>query len=170
MAEPVAELDARFSSADVGPTDWADASWQLEGAEVFWLSTVRPDGRPHVTPVLSVWLDGAMYFCTGPGERKARNLANNPHCILTTGRNALDGGLDVVVEGKASRVDDDAMLRAIAAAYEAKYGSDWTPGPGGDSAVYRVTPSTAFGFAKGRFGQTRWSFDDPIGGQDGLEA
>jgi len=32
----------------------------LEKAEVFWLSTVRPDGRPHVTPMVSVWLDGAL--------------------------------------------------------------------------------------------------------------
>jgi hypothetical protein len=72
MAEPVAELDARFSSANARPTDWADASWQLEGAEVFWPTTVRPDGRPHVTPVLSVWLEGAMYFCTGRNERKGQ--------------------------------------------------------------------------------------------------
>src|ERR1700730_12075295 len=93
---PVAELHAGFSSPEATPTDWA---------EVFWLSTVRPDGRPHVTPLLSVWHDHAMYFCTGPDERKAKNLQQNPHCILTTGQNALDG-LDVVVEGHASEVEE----------------------------------------------------------------
>lgn len=58
--EPVAELDARFSSDGATRTGWAEARRRLEDAEVYWLSTVRPDGRPHVTPLLSVWLDGAF--------------------------------------------------------------------------------------------------------------
>jgi hypothetical protein len=70
--EPVAELDVRFSSDGAAPTRWAQACGQLATAEVYWLSTVRPDGRPHVTPLLSVWLDGALSFCTGPSERKAK--------------------------------------------------------------------------------------------------
>jgi nitroimidazol reductase NimA-like FMN-containing flavoprotein (pyridoxamine 5'-phosphate oxidase superfamily) len=108
--EPVTELDARFSSDGATPTAWAQARRRLEEAEVYWLSTVRPDGRPHVTPLLSVWQDGALYFCTGPSERKARNLTQNPHCILTTGCNALAEGLDLVVEGAAARVSDDATV------------------------------------------------------------
>jgi hypothetical protein len=166
--EPVARLDARFSGHDARPADWAEALWQLDGAEVFWLSTVRPDGRPHVTPVLSVWLDGALYFCTGPGERKAQNLGSNPYCVLTTGSNALDGGLDLVMEGEASTVWDRGHLGRVAAAYAAKYGRDWRIevvegalyGEGGAALVYRVTPSRAFGFTKGRFSQTRWRFAD----------
>ena len=43
-------------------------------------------GRPHVTPLLAIWLDSALCFCTGASERKAKNLALNPHCIRTTGR------------------------------------------------------------------------------------
>jgi hypothetical protein len=139
---------------------------------VYWLSTVRPDGRPHVTPLLGVWLDGALYFCTGPTERKAKNLAGNPHCILTTGRNGLDGGLDVVVEGSAARVTDEAELRTVADTYESKYGARFTAPEGtwyglgdairgGTVLVYRVAPSTVFGFGKGReFSQTRWRFAD----------
>jgi nitroimidazol reductase NimA-like FMN-containing flavoprotein (pyridoxamine 5'-phosphate oxidase superfamily) len=100
--EPETELSA-FSSDDASPTEWASAREHLEAAEVFWLSTVRPDGRPHVTPLLAVWSDAALYFCTSPSERKAKNLGDNPDCILTTGRNGLDG-LDVVVEGKAREV------------------------------------------------------------------
>jgi len=71
-----------------------------------------------------VSLDGALYFCTGPYERKAKNLVRNPHCILTTGCNTLDGGLDVVAEGKEVRVTDDARLGRVAGAYLSKYGSD----------------------------------------------
>ncbi len=61
VTDPTAELDPQFSSDGVSPTLWAEARERLEKAEVYWLSTVRPDRRPHVTPVLSVWLDGALY-------------------------------------------------------------------------------------------------------------
>ena len=165
--EPVGELDARFSSDGAAPTGWVEAEERLEDAGVYWLSTVRPDGRPHVTPLLAVWLDGALYFCTGPDERKAKNLAQNPHCILTTGTNALDEGLDVVVEGDAVRVSDDVSLRRIADAIESKYGSDWRfeVGDGafhqeeGSALVYEVAPTTIFGFGKGVYSQTRWRFE-----------
>src|SRR5712671_2100629 len=103
-SEPAGELDARFSSPGAKPTTWPEALAQLSEAEVFWLSTVRPDGRPHVTPLLSVWVDDALYFCTGPTERKAKNLAQNPHCVLTTGCNTRENSHDLVVEGEAVRV------------------------------------------------------------------
>ena len=137
---------------------------------MFWLSTVRPDGRPHVTPLLSVFLDDAMYFCTGPKERKAKNLERNRQCILTTGQNGLDNGLDVVVEGVAVEVSDSTELGVVAAAYEAKYGEHFTAPEGtwfglSDAIrnrgvlVYRVAPTTVLGFARGdEFSQTRWSF------------
>src|SRR3712207_7837758 len=72
--EPTAELDLQFSSDEATPIPWAEGRERLEGAAVYWISTVRPDGRPHITPLLSVWLDGALYFCTGPDDRKAKNL------------------------------------------------------------------------------------------------
>ena len=99
MAEPVpvTELSA-FSSPNATPTEWSQARDELADAEVYWLSTVRPDGRPHVTPLLGVWLEDALYFCTGSGERKAKNLSANRHCVLTTGQSTLDG-LDLVIEG-----------------------------------------------------------------------
>jgi nitroimidazol reductase NimA-like FMN-containing flavoprotein (pyridoxamine 5'-phosphate oxidase superfamily) len=99
--EPAPELDARYSDADVQPTSWADAARLLADAELSWISTVRPDGRPHVTPLITVWVDSTLHFCTGPDERKCRNLRDNPHVALTTGSNALHGGLDLVVEGEA---------------------------------------------------------------------
>lgn len=122
--EPTGELDARYSSPDAAPTAWADARRRLEEAEVCWLSTVRPDGRLHVTPLLAVWVDGALWFCTGAAERKAANLRADPHCALTTGCNDLRSGLDVVVEGEAVVVGDDARLRPVADAYLAKYGPE----------------------------------------------
>ena len=173
--EPVTELEPQFSSDEATPTSWAEARERLEEAEVFWLSTVRPDGRPHVTPLLGVWLEGAMYFCTGPAERKARNLGRNRRCVLTTGCNALSEGLDLVVEGDAVRVADDARLRRVADAYLSKYGSAWRfavrdgafyhdpeslrGADPGEALVYEVAPAKVFGFGKGApFSQTRWRF------------
>jgi hypothetical protein len=116
-----------------------------------------------------VWHAAAMYFCTGPGERKAKNLKPNPQCILTTGQNRLDG-LDVVVEGRAIEVGDAVELGLIADAYESKYGAHFTAPEGtwfglsdairaGKVLLYRVTPTTILGFARGeQFSQTRWRF------------
>lgn len=169
--EPVPELHAGFSSEGAHPTEWAEGRRRLEEAEVFWLSTVRPDGRPHVTPLLAVWCADAMYFCTGPDERKAKNLKRNPHCILTTGRNTLDETLDVVVEGQAANVSNEAELQQVANTYESKYGKHLTAPEGtwfglgdtirrGEVLVYRVTPTTLLGFARGnQFSQTRWRLD-----------
>ena len=64
-------------------------------------------------------------FCAGADERKARNLAENPSCILTTGRSDLSGGaLDVVLEGQAEQVADNGELEPIAEAFATKYGTD----------------------------------------------
>jgi nitroimidazol reductase NimA-like FMN-containing flavoprotein (pyridoxamine 5'-phosphate oxidase superfamily) len=170
MAEqdPVTDLSA-FSSVAAVPTEWAKGRRDLEDAQVYWLTTVRPEGRPHVTPLIGIWFDGALYFCTGPTERKAKNLAQNAHCVLTTGCNGLDG-LDLVVEGDAANVSDAAELANVADTYESKYGKHFTAPEGtwfglgdairrGEALVYRVNPSTAFGFGKGTpYSQTRWSF------------
>ena len=86
----------------------------LVSAELFWISTVRTSGRPHVTPLPAVWRDGALYFCTAPGEQKALNLRANEECALTTGDNGWKTGLDVVVEGRAERVTDGVLLRTLA--------------------------------------------------------
>ncbi|MEV4236978.1 pyridoxamine 5'-phosphate oxidase family protein [Nocardia sp. NPDC050408] len=60
-----------FSSPDAQATPWASALAVVGAAEVFWLSTVRPDGRPHVTPLLAAWSLGGLCFTTGDRERKA---------------------------------------------------------------------------------------------------
>ena len=54
----------------------------LETAELFWITTVRADGRPHLTPLTALWLDEAIHFGTGADEQKARNIAANPHVLL----------------------------------------------------------------------------------------
>ena len=74
--EPTTDLDPRFSSDGATATPWQEARDQLDRAKAYWLSTVRPDGRPHVTTIAAVWLDDALYFTTGVDERKAKNLCS----------------------------------------------------------------------------------------------
>jgi hypothetical protein len=160
------ELDARYSTPNAVTTPWETGRREMVDAKIYWLSTVRPDGRPHVTPLIAVWLDDSIYFCTGAAERKAMNLERNPNCVITTGCNLMDRGLDIVVEGRARNVADDEKLSRIAQEYKSKYGWDFTVSGGalhgveGNVAlVYEVMQETAFGFGKGEvFSQTRWRF------------
>jgi nitroimidazol reductase NimA-like FMN-containing flavoprotein (pyridoxamine 5'-phosphate oxidase superfamily) len=148
----------------------------LERAKIYWVTTVRPDGRPHVTPLVAAWLNDALYFSTGESERKAKNLANNTHVVMTTGCNTFRQGFDLVVEGEAAEVSDEPTLRRVADAFVSKY--DWhfevrggafyeTRGPDpreegrSDSRVlvYRVRPTKVFGYGRGEFfSATRWRF------------
>ena len=125
MGTPTTSLDSRFSDPGAAPTSWDDAVRALESAELFWITTVRADGRPHVTPLVAVWLDDAIHFCTGDTEQKAVNLRTNPHVILTTGCNSWDHGLDVVVEGDAVQVTDDETLKRLADAWRTKWDGRW---------------------------------------------
>jgi hypothetical protein len=164
--EPTAELDVRFSDPDAKPTPWDDTRRAIASAELFWISTVRADGRPHVTPLPAVWQDNKLHFCTGATEQKGVNLARNADCILTTGTNVWKQGLDVVVEGTANRVTDDARLQRLAAEWESKYQGDWhfdvADGvfrhDAGEALVFEVVPAKVLAFAKGDFAQTRYRF------------
>jgi hypothetical protein len=167
MNEPVTELDPRFSDPGAAATEWEETRRALEAAELFWICTVRADGRPHVTPLVAVWLHGAIHFATGAAEQKAVNLRGNPHVILTTGCNLWDRGLDVVVEGDAVRVTDDAVLRRLAQAWATKWDGRWQYQArdgalhhegGGAALVFSVTPAKILAFSKGTFSHTRHLF------------
>src|SRR3954447_4375139 len=155
-AEPTPEIDRRFSDPAAEPTAWPEATGALERAELYWLSTVRADGRPHVTPLIGVAEDGVGHFCTGLDEQKARNLEHATQVALTTGNNTWARGLDVVVEGAVVRVTGQHELQRLADAYEAKYGSAWHFEVGGGvfvsgetaAAVFRIEPAKVLAFAK----------------------
>jgi general stress protein 26 len=163
-SNPTAEIDSRFSDPEADPTPWSEAVHVLERAELYWLTTVRTDGRPHVTPLIGVAEDAAVHFCTGLREQKARNLEHNSQVALTTGDNRWARGLDVVVEGVAVRVTDRQALQRLADAYETKYGSEWhfevgdgVFGTGEDAAaVFRIEPRKVLAFAKEPHAQTTY--------------
>ena len=174
------ELMTDFSTPGTVATSWPDAEKVLQTAEVFWLSTVRPDGHPHVTPLIAVWADGSLHFCTGRTERKARNLEQNAACVLTTGTNRMSEGLDVVLAGSAERITEDHALRRLAERWACKYGwrfevrdgafwQDTAAAAGaavdgeepGEAYVFRVRPRTVHTYGRGEtFTATRWRFGD----------
>lgn len=170
MTEPSTTIDPRYSDPTATAVEWNATRQALEAAELFWISTVRPDGRPHVTPVVAAWLEDALWFSTGTDEQKFANLSANPHVVLTTGCNTWDQGLDVVVEGDARRVTDDAVLARVATAFTPKWDGRWrwaardgafrdADRGGGEALVFSVVPTKVFAHAKGDpFGATRHRF------------
>ena len=130
MNEPITTLDTRNSPPDGVVTSWEETRRVLETADLFWLSTVRADGRPHVTPCVSVWHDGAIHFTATDTAQKTVNLRANPHVILTTGCNQIDSfhkkeGLTVVVEGDAVRFTDQDALERLASVWATKWEGSW---------------------------------------------
>jgi len=120
----IGKLDTRFSEA-TEPVGWQEVTDALAGAELYWLTTVRTDGRPHVTPLIGAWVDDGFVFCTGPEEQKAQNLAHSTAVAVTTGVNTWNDGLDVVIEGDAERVTGLDTLSRLAEAIREKYDGVW---------------------------------------------
>jgi nitroimidazol reductase NimA-like FMN-containing flavoprotein (pyridoxamine 5'-phosphate oxidase superfamily) len=169
MADPITtRLDRSYSDPKARATPWPDVTRVLREAELYWLTTVRADGRPHVAPLVGVFVDDAAYFCTGLHEQKARNLSHHTHVALTTGSNMWAQGLDVVVEGRVDRVGDPTGLHEAATAFLSKYGEAWHFGvgdgvlvsPDGEhgAALFRIAPRKVLAFAKQPHGQTTYRF------------
>jgi hypothetical protein len=133
----------------------------------FFVATVRPDGRPHSAGVGATWVDGDLYFTSGPGTLKSRNLATNPACSVSVRLRQID----LVLEGEAHRVTDGSTLERLAAVYRT---GGWPAAVEGDALtapysapsagpapwyLYRLTLHTAVGVASAEpYGATRWDF------------
>ncbi|TNH28018.1 pyridoxamine 5'-phosphate oxidase family protein [Micromonospora orduensis] len=166
--EPTSErIDWRYSDDGAELVPWADAVARLAAAGLAWVVTVRPDGRPHATPMVPVVHDDKVYFHTGSTEVKYANIQANPRVLVLAGDTEWERGLDVSVEGTAAPVTDDALLRRIAELYSGCWDGRWqldvhdgvvfSKSAGGEVAVFEVTPRKAFGHTKGDpFSQTNY--------------
>jgi nitroimidazol reductase NimA-like FMN-containing flavoprotein (pyridoxamine 5'-phosphate oxidase superfamily) len=104
-----------------GLLPWSWAEERLARSHDFWLATMTPQGAPHLMPVWAVWYQGKLWFSSSNSSRKARNLAAEPRCTLST-----DNPLEpVVVQGRAQRVTDPAALATMLAAENTKYGTSY---------------------------------------------
>ena len=149
---------------------WAEDRDRLAEGRLFWWATTRPEGQPHVRPVLAVLVDGVLYSTTSLAARKARNLAANPRfaCAVSTDE------IDFILEGTAAHVTDDATLERVAEAYRSKYGWPVTVRDGAFHAPfgaptagpppyqpYALTPDVIFGLGTNdtyNLRSTRWRF------------
>ncbi|NUR72200.1 MAG: pyridoxamine 5'-phosphate oxidase family protein [Hamadaea sp.] len=166
--QPVREhLDRRYSDEEAEAIPWSETEARLTAAQVAWLVTVRPDGRPHATPVVPLVHERTVYFHTGSNEVKYANLQANPHVLMLTGDTAWDRGLDVAVEGTAVAVSDDALLTRLSVLYRDRWDGRWhldvhdgavvSRTPGVQLVVFEVALDKAYAFAKGGpFSQTTY--------------
>jgi hypothetical protein len=140
----------------------------VPGPEVaMFLSTTRPDGRPHTAGIGALWHDGDLYFTSNPDTRKSRDLAANPACTIAMRL----PGIDLVFEGEAARTTDPVLLEAVTALFRE---GGWPAQVEGDAItapfsapsagpppwhLYRCAFQTVVGVATEEpYGATRWRF------------
>ncbi len=152
-----------ISEDEEGLLSWEWVSDRMSESRNYWISTTRPDGKPHAAPVWGVWVDETLYFGTAPSSRKARNLAHNPNVAV----HLESGDEAVIVEGVTEELTnpDPALSEKIIAAYAAKYKD---PETGGEfqlesaEGLKAVRPGVGFAWLERDFPNTatRWVFGD----------
>jgi hypothetical protein len=140
-----------------GLLHWTWATERLARSRGYWLTTTRPDGRPHVAVVWGVWRHNAFSFGTIADSRKARNLVANPNCVVCPDQTEEA----VIVEGVAEQVTDPMQRNQFHEAYASKYQEELEPS---QFVIYRVRPRVAFAFISDAVNYprtaTRWTFQD----------
>lgn len=141
-------------SSHKGLLPWKWAEQRLGKSHNYWVITTRPDGAPHAMPVWGVWVNSTFCFSTGRQSRKAKNLANNPHCVIC---NELAHEA-VILEGTAEEVTDPARIQQLGRPYHRKY-KPWTLDPS-LGPIFLVRPRVVFGMDERKFAEaaTRWEF------------
>ncbi|SDP39051.1 Pyridoxamine 5'-phosphate oxidase [Nakamurella panacisegetis] len=110
-----------------GLLPWDRVESELAAAQHYWLTSVRPDGRPHVVPRWGVWLDGRFYYDGSPATRHTRNVEVNPAVTL----NLESGSRVVIVEGTstATRADADGLGGRLSSAFGKYADAGYAPAP-----------------------------------------
>lgn len=102
------------------PTDLSPAALEfLQTRHLATLTTLRPDGSPHVVPVGFTWdpVDSVARVITSATSRKARHVAAGTPAVLCQ----VDGRHWLSLEGPARVRDDVASVRAAERRYAVRY-------------------------------------------------
>jgi PPOX class probable F420-dependent enzyme len=94
----------------------------LGGARVIWLSSTRPDGRPHVVPTWFDWDGEHITVFTRPDAQKVRNVRYEPRVMVAIGRADLTFEVELL-EGEVQIVEPTPGSRAVCPSprFAAKY-------------------------------------------------
>src|SRR5580698_798335 len=148
-----------------GLLPWSWAEQRLKKSHNYWITTIKPGAlpdkaSPHTMVVWGLWQDGRFLFSTGSQSRKARNLAQNSNCVVST-EHAQEA---VIVEGTAELADLPAR-RKFLAPYQRKYKFDMSKMKADmlsmKEPVFAVRPRVVFGLWEKEFvgKSTRWTFE-----------
>ena len=124
----------------------AHADQRLRTDPLIWLTTVRPDGRPHMVAVWFLWDGEKFLIFSQPNTQKLRNLQHNSHVTLALD-NTHSGGDVIVIDGEAELItnpDVNATLAGFAQKYDAflkRTGTDAAAMAKSYSQGIRITPT-----------------------------
>jgi PPOX class probable F420-dependent enzyme len=108
---------------------WSKIDHFLRAFRSIWISTTRPNGRPHSVPVWYVWDGHNIYFISARSLQKSKNLAHQPWVVVHAG----DGDDVIILEGRAEIVTDHAERENVDVAYRTKYVD---PGSGAQATIF----------------------------------
>lgn len=86
---------------------------------IAWLTTVRPDGRPHSVAVWFLWDGESILIFSKPNQQKLVNIQHNPHVLLAID-NTNNGSDPITIEGQATLLTD-TDINVTLPAYVEKY-------------------------------------------------
>ena len=96
---------------------WNKIDTWLKGFRSIWISTTRPNGKPHAAPVWYTWDSRHIYFVTDPASQKGKNLASQPAIVVHAG----DGDDAIILEGSVELVTEPGERARLNQAYMEKY-------------------------------------------------
>ncbi len=143
-----------------GSIPWEHVETRLREAKNYWLSSVRPDGRPHAVPRWAVYVDGKIYYDGSPQTRHAQNLTGNPNVVL----HLESGDQALIVEGAAGQAGKPPpeLAAKLVEAYRAKYASfGYAPGPNqwDEGGLFVFTPHKVITWTNFMDDPTRFELD-----------
>lgn len=153
-SRPTTQAEYGIPESEDGMLTWEFVETRMVDDRFYWVTTVRPDGSPHVRPTWGVWVDGTFYCGGGGRTRWVRNLSTNADVVV----HREDAEEVVIVEGTAERIDEEtasgSLLDRLDGAYEAKYEvQHGTP-------FFAVRPARVYAWSEYPADATRWEFTD----------
>ena len=143
----------------------ADLDVRLRTEPIAWLTTVGPDGAPHIVPVWFLWDGEGFVVFSKPHARKVDNVSRNGRVMLAIGKPEDDFDVQLV-EGDAMLLET-AATRHLGVSIAGKY-HEWMRAVGLTiddfvstySQTIRVTPTRFLPWRGRTGGRSVGSFRD----------